>query len=203
MIISNNKNEILSDEEDNNKKEKKPKKMKKSNFYKILDDDNKENTKYMTYNELLNDDSRINQSNICYDFIKINPFQYKIYLLYKKVKMNLMILDLYNNTLNSLKETEQFYFVLNLLIKIVSKSDIILICQFLNYLKSKQDKKSFIDKLYKHQLFFFWLLETSFQSFMIIESNFDETKFKQGFNIDPIDENSSEKKKILSEEEKK
>ena len=202
MIISKNINEVLSDDEvKDNKKEKKQKKMKKNNFYKIIDDDNKENTKNMTYNESLNDESK--QNNIYYDYIKINPFQYKISLLYKKVKMNSMILDLYNNTLNSLKETEQFYFVLNLLIKIVSKSDIILICQFLNYLKSKQDKKSFIDKLYKHQLFFFWLLETSFQSFMIIESNFDEKKFKQGFNIDPIDENSSEKKKILSEEEKK
>ena len=204
LIIANNIKEISSDDEvKNNKKEKKHKKLKKNNFYKILDDNNKENSKTMTYSESLYDELKMQENSICYNYIKISSFQYKVYLSYKKVKMNLMILALYNNTLNSLKETEQFTFVLNLLIKIVSKSDIILISEFLNYLKSKSSKKSFLDKLYKHQLLYFWLLETSFQSFMIIESNFDEKKFKQGFTIDPIDENSSEKNKILSEEKKK
>ena len=206
MIISNNINEIISNDEDkDNKKEKKSKKLKKSNFYKIFDEDNKENTRNKTFSEpeSLYEDLKNQNNSVCYNYIKINSIQYKVSLNYKKVKMNSMILDLYNNTLNSLKESEQFNFVLNLLIKIVSKSDIILISEFLNYLKNKSNKKSFLDKLYKNQLLLIWLLETSFQSFMIIESNFDEKKFKQGFTIDPVDENSSEKKKILSEEEKR
>ena len=46
-----------------------------------------------------------------------------------------------------------------------------------------------------------YLLETSYQTFMIIESGFDKNKFKPGFTIDPIDEKTSEKNKILSDEE--
>ena len=181
-------------------KDKKIKKLKKNDFYKIDEDKDRKSMTYSQreteFNEL-----RIHQNGVCFNYIKINSTQQKVYLSYKKIKMNTMILDLYNNTLNFFKESEQFDFISNLLIRIVSKSDIILICKFLNNIKEKSKNNTISYKLYKNQQFFHWLLETSFQTFMIIESGFDKNKFKPGFTIDPIDEKTSEKNKILSDEE--
>ena len=189
--------ETIEDEKQNTSiKINKVKKLKKNDFYK--------SGRTMTFTEkTLIEEFDIGQNSERLSYLKISSFQEKVYQNYKKVKLNMMILDLYNNTLSTFKESEHFDFVLNLLIKIVSKSDITLITQFLNLLKNKSEKKTFKENLYKNTIFFHWILETSFQIFMVIESNFDENKFKPGFTIDPIDENSSEKKKILSEEEKR
>ena len=116
--------------------------------------------------------------------------------------MKWMISELYNNSLNSFKEKEQNDFVLNLLVKIVAKIDINLICKFLEDINEKSKNKIILNTINKNNLLFHWLLETSFQSFMIKETNFDENKFKPGFNIHPIDEKSSDKKIILTEKEK-
>jgi len=200
--------EIIAEIKDNNTqiiaKEKKTKKLKNFNFnfYKTTKDSHSKTMNYPS-NSGNNDNSTINnQSSVNYDKIKITPEQQKIYKNYKKEKLNLMILELYNNTLQSFKEKEQNDFVLNLLIKIVSKSDIILICQFLEDLKDKSKNKKLLNAIDKNELLFKWLLETSFQIFMIKESTNEENKFQPGFITNPIDEKSPEKKSLLSELEK-
>ena len=196
LLLIKDYEEIENEKQNNSTSIKKTKKLKKNDFYKV--------GRAMTFSNIqLYEDFEICQNSERFSYLKISSLQEKVYQNYKKVKLNMMILDLYNNTLSTFKESDHFNFVLNLLIKIVSKSDITLITQFLNLLKTKSEKKTFKKNLYKNTIFFHWILETSFQIFMVIESNFDENKFKPGFTIDPVDENSSEKKKILSEEEKR
>ena len=60
-----------------------------------------------------------------------------------------------------------FDFILNLLIKIVSKGDIILINKFLDDIKKKSETKDKLEQILENQQFFHWLLETSFQAYMI------------------------------------
>jgi hypothetical protein len=85
----------------------------------------------------------------------------------------------------------------------VSKGDIILIIRFLDDLKKNLENYDVKKIVYKNPLFLHWLLETSFQAYMIEESNFDEEKFHPGFYIDPLDDDSLEAKQIFTEEEKK
>ena len=198
----NNSDEIKVENKKN--KEKKDKKLKKNNFYKINDDGT---SKAMTYTndkqfKQFNNETKINQNVVTYNSIKISPEQKKIYQTYKKEKINLMLSELYNNSLNSFKESENYNFFLNLLIKIVSKSDTNLICKFLNDIQEKSKNKKIRNNIYQSELLFHWLLETSFQSFMIKETNFDKNKFKPGFNIEQIYDNSSGNYKVLSEHEK-
>ena len=110
---------------------------------------------------------------------------------------------LYNNIFHILRLKIDFDFILNLLIKIVSKGDIFIINKFLDDLKSENEIKDKLVQILEHQQFFHWLLETSFQAYMIKESNFDEKKFVPGFCIGPINDNSEEKKHIFTKEEKR
>ena len=204
---NNNENEPLNEDKIAKKKKtniglKKGKKVKKNNnFYKINED---EVSKSMTFtgNESLKE-LTLKPKDASFNYIKVTPVQQKIYLNYKRKKINIMIFELYNNTLKSYKESPQCNFVLNLLIKIVSKSDIILISKFLKDLEKKSEKKKLLENMNQSIYLFHWLLETSFQAFMIKESNFDKDKFKPGFNIEPLNNDSPEKIKILKEEEKK
>ena len=202
-IILENKDKIENKDKNNQiiAKEEKTKKLNINNFYKKRDGEYSKTMVYSSKSENIDTSSKNNQININYAQIKITPEQKKVQKNYKKEKLDSMISELYNNTLQSFKEKEQNDFVLNLLIKIVSKSDIILICQFLEDLKEKSKNKKLLNIINKNELLFEWLLETSFQIFMIKESNNEENKFKPGFIINPIDEKSSDKKQILSEQE--
>ena len=201
-IILNSSMNIEINEDKKNKtiiKEKKGKKLKKNNFYKLTERES--NSRTISFpNSIYN--ININESDDNHDYIKITSEQHNIYQKYKKEKMKWMISELYNNSLNSFKEKEENDFILNLLVKIVAKSDINLICKFLEDINEKSKNKIILNTINKNNLLFHWLLETSFQSFMIKETNFDENKFKPGFNIHPIDEKSSDKKIILTEKEK-
>ena len=194
-IIKSKKIEtIIIKKNDKEIEEVKFKKLKKNNFYKINKDGMSKSMTYSNDMGQINSKQNIHQNGVWYNYIKISPEQQKVNHLYKKEKMNLMKLDLYNNSIKIFKEPEYYDFVLNLLIKIVSKSDINLISNFLEDLKMKLNNEKMMNNIYKNELLFKWLLETSFQSFMIKESNFDENKFKPGLIIND---------NILSEEEKK
>ena len=192
----------LQTDDKNNKtfiKEKKGKKLKKNNFYKLTErESNSKTFSFQTNSDnifsSINNNLNINNIDYNHDYIEITAEQKSIYQKYKKEKMKWMISELYNNSLNSFKEKEQNDFVLNLLVKIVSKSDINLICKFLADLKEKSKNKILLSTINKNNLLFHWLLETSFQSFMIKETNFDESKFKPGFNIDPKNETDKKEK---------
>ena len=177
-------------------KAKNTKKLNKNdNFYKRnkkndLDDINEEDIcKTSTFK------SKIIRNGAQFNCIKITSIQQKIYLNYQKVKIMYLIKELYNKVIDSLNKKE-IDFILNLLIKIVSKGDIILIIRFLDDLKKKVETFDVKKIVYKNSLFLHWLLETSFQAYMIKESNFDAEKFQPGFYIDPLDDDSLEEKKI-------
>ena len=182
---------------------KKYKKLNKHSAFKINNNDleNDDFNKTMTFNNRNN--FKINKNGKQFVYIKITSIQQKIYLNYKKKKMNQLISGLYNKIFDSFKEKMDFDFVLNLLIKIVSKGDIILINKFIDDLKKRNETKDKLDQILENQQFFHWLLETAFQAYMIKESNFDEKKFAPGFCIDPINEDSNGKKHIFNEEEKR
>ena len=146
---------------------------------------------------------KICQNGRQFNYIKITTTEQKIYLNYKKEKINDLINGLYDNIFNSFKEKIGFDFIMSLLVKIVSKGDILLILKFLDNLKKKFETKEKKELIYNNQLLFLWLLETSFQTYMIKESNFNEEKFLPGFCIDPIKEEEGESIHLLSEGEKK
>ena len=198
-----NKKKGMDSEKDLIKIAKNYKKLNKRSFFnkKNVDLDNDDFNKTMTFNNRNN--FKINKNGKQFVYIKITSIQQKIYLNYKKKKMNQLISGLYNNIFKSFKEKIDFDFILNLLIKIVSKGDIILINKFIDDLKKKSETKEKLVQILENQQFFHWLLETSFQAYMIKESNYDEKKFSPGFCIDPVDEDSSEKRHIFNEEEKR
>ena len=212
--ISNNDNlsneiNIEINKIDDNKSLKKTKTDK--NFLKIFKKENKNkiNDKDLDndddYNEYLtsnyNKNYKISKNGRKYAYIKITSIQHKIYLNFKKKKMNELILGLYANVLKELKEKIGIDFILNLLVKIVSKGDIILINNFLDEIKKKSEIKDIEEQIYNNSELLLWLLETSFQAMMIKQSNFDEKKYMPGFFIDPI--NEKDKKHIFNEEEKR
>ena len=181
---------------------KNSKKLNKNNFYKRnnknnLDDlDDEDLSKTYTFK------GKIFKNGEQFNCIKITSIQQKIYLNYKKKKIMTLIKELYNNVIKSIKKKE-IDFILNLLIKIVSKGDIILIIRFLDDIKKNIENYDVKKIVYNNPLFLHWLLETSFQAYMIEESNFDTEKFHPGFYIDPFDDDSLEGKKNFTEEEKK
>ena len=181
---------------------KNSKKLNKNNFYKRnnknnLDDlDDEDLSKTYTFK------GKIVKNGEQFNCIKITSIQQKIYLNYKKKKIMTLIKELYNNVIKSIKKKE-IDFILNLLIKIVSKGDIILIIRFLDDIKKNIENYDVKKIVYNNPLFLHWLLETSFQAYMIEESNFDTEKFHPGFYIDPFDDDSLEGKKNFTEEEKK
>ena len=176
---------------------KNTKKINKSKFSRYNEDYNK------TIVENKNFSISENGREYTYINIKITTTQQKIYLNYKKKKMKELIQALYTYIFKSLKEKIGFELFLNLLLKIVSKGDIILINQFLDEFKKKSESKDRTEEIYNDPHFFHWLLETSFQIYMMKNANFDEKKFMPGFCIDPIDENSKDKRHIYTNEERK
>ena len=110
---------------------KNSKKLNKNNFYKRnnknnLDDlDDEDLSKTYTFK------GKIVKNGEQFNCIKITSIQQKIYLKYKKKKIMILIKELYNNVIKSLRKKE-IDFILNLLIKIVTKEYIILIINFLN-----------------------------------------------------------------------
>ena len=72
-------------------------------------------------------------------------------LNYKNKKINQLLLELYNNIFHILRLKLDFDFILNVLIKIVSKGDIFIINKFLDDLKKKNETKDKLVQILEHQ----------------------------------------------------
>ena len=177
------------------------KKLNKSSMHKMnsFDSENLDFNKSLTFNE--NNNFEINQNGAHFTYIKITTIQQKIYLNYKKNKINDLILGLYKNIFNSFTNKVGYSFILNLLVKIVSKSDIFLINKFLNDLKKKSESKGWQKQICDNRQLFHWLLETSFQVYMQIESKNNKKTFTPGFCIEPSDEYLDEELPLFTETE--
>ena len=205
--LNSSNNDIQNESLDHDKNTDK-KKMKKNPFEKNIISKSKSNIinsnincfQDITYDE--KNHLKINQNGTKFVYIKVTSNQQKIYFNYKKEKMNELISGLYDNIFKFFKEKVGFSLILNLLIKIVSKSDIILINKFLDDIKKSSDIEK-LKQIYNNQQFLHWLLETSFQIYMIKEFNFDTKKFEPGFCINPTFKNSKDREDSLKEEEKR
>ena len=187
----NNNPKRIQSEKNAKRLAKNYKKLKPSSFYKnnIDDIDNDYFNKSVTFNE--NNNLKINQNGTQFTYIKITSLQQKIYLNYKKNKIYDIISGLYNMIFESFKDKVGYGFILNLLVKIVSKSDIILINKFLDDLKEKSRTKEWKKQICDNNQLFHWLLETSFQIYMQNESQKNKNIFVPGFCIEPINEEDS------------
>ena len=126
----------------------------------------------------------------------------KLYSLYDKTKLIILIKDLYDLICKVFNEGVMIELCLSLLTKIVSKGDILLILSFLKFLKneinnSNIESKAKIYEIFNNQDLFQWLVETFFQAKLIKKSNLDKTIFVPGFNL------NSEKNENFDEQAKK
>ena len=121
----------------------------------------------------------------------------KIYSLYNKKKLKILIYNLYSLVNKYFSEGTFIKLCLNLLIKIVSKGDLFLICSFLDTLNTEdfenpENKSIFNEELKNNQNLLQWLIETSFHANLIKEANYNKQKFLPGFDIDTIIVNGNE-----------
>ena len=131
-----------------------------------------------------------------------------IYLIYNKTKLKVLINNLYKFVIKFFNEGILTKLCLSLLIKIVSKGNILLILFFIESLNSaflNNSNKEFENELNNNNLLLQWLIETNFQAKLILDSNLDENEFVPGFDLNAnkiengfeISLNNKEKLEIL------
>ena len=126
------------------------------------------------------DDDKFNQfffiNNIKYNYLVLSSQQLKLNNNLNKSKLeeliNIMFEKIYNNFTVGIDAKMN----LNILIKILSKGDVILSIKFLEKIKEEIVSKSrrYIEKyseIYSNNNFFNWLLETSFHAYLLKDSN--------------------------------
>ena len=145
----------------------------------------------------------IKKNGKTFKYIKITAEQQKIYLKYKTEKINNLIEGLYNSIISLFKKIIDFDFYIDLLIKLVSKGNIIIIKKFLDDLKNNSTIQTNKKTIFSNHQLFHWLFETCFQAYMIKEQKYNKDLFVPGFCINPFKEESGGKKEIFNEEEKK
>ena len=174
------------------------------------------------YNEIYGEDD-LNNSKSKLNGIKlstiINGVKYKIPILnqnmtkihsiYNKKKLCLLINNLFDIVYKFFSEGTSIRLSLNLLTKIVSKGDLLLISTFLTNLKSEtssnqseENNKKKLEEIYENQNLLQWLIETCFQAILIKESKLDHTIFVPGFNINVSKVDNDGNEKELTNEEK-
>ena len=129
-------------------------------------------------------------SGIQYNYLDKTELENKIFSNYEKEKINILLLELYNITYKSFKETESSQLYLNFLVKIASKGNISLIITFLQDLSKEKNK---YNEIYDNQMLLNFILETNFQGYMIKSTNFDQNKFFSRFYIN-VNENTFKNK---------
>ena len=122
-----------------------------------------------------------------YNLYSPTEIQKKISKKYNKKKFFSLINGLYEKILNHFDDNICLNLKLNLLIELVSHGDLLLIKTFISkisLLKDEQEnnKKENITELINNEKLFQWLLETSFQIYILKEDK--EKKFKTGFSMD-------------------
>ena len=134
-----------------------------------------------------------------YFLFSSTDIQRKIYKKYNKKKYHSLLNDIYEKILFYFNDKICTNFNLNLLIEIVSNGDLLLIQSFVSKIyeiyksekekdkNQEKDKKEFaLNELFDNQHLFHWLLETSFQIYIIINSDKDKSNkpFIPGFSLD-------------------
>ena len=127
-------------------------------------------------------------SGIKYNYLNKTETENKLYSNYNQAKIHSMIFELFTNIYKAFIEAPSFTINLKLLIKILSKSDISLIITFLQNLNNLSKDKTKNKEIFDSQELLLWILETSFQSFMIKSTNYDQNKFLSRFYFRTIEE---------------
>ena len=145
-----------------------------------------------------------NINGIKYSLPVLSENKIKIYSIYNKIKLRSLINDLFNIIYKYFHEETLITLSLNLLIKIVSKGDILLVSRFLEKLQQETSdikNKKKIDEIYDNHNLLHWLIETCFQASLIKSSNLDHTTFVPGFNINiSTSDNEGNEKKLDNKE---
>ena len=123
-----------------------------------------------------------------------------IYSSYNKKKLKFLIYNLYTIVYKNFCEGTLIRLCINLLIKLVSKGDLIMISSFLTALNSQSFKNTnekeciqiLEEELKNNQNLIQWLIETCFHAKLIKENDFDLDKFVPGFDINVKIENGKE-----------
>ena len=116
----------------------------------------------------------------------------KIYSLYDKKKLKTLITNLFEIVLQYFSNGILIKLCINILIKLASKLDILMIYTFLEALSTELFKNSkdinnkFLEDLKNNQSLIQWLIETYFHAKLLKENNFDTKKFTPGFIINVI-----------------
>ena len=174
------------------------------------------------YNEIYGEDD-LNNSKSRLNGIKLNTYindikfslpildknMTKIHSIYNKKKLNVLINDLFNIIYKFFHDGISIRLSLNLLTKIVSKGDLLLVSTFLeklqietNNIHPTEDSKKKTEEIYDNQNLLQWLIETCFQAILIKGSKLDHTIFVPGFNINVSKKDKEGKEIKLNDTEK-
>jgi len=134
-------------------------------------------------------------NNIKYNYLTLSPEQEKLNINYNKIKLDELINNFFDKIYNNFNSGTDSKMNLNLLVKIVSKGDILLYIKFLDKIKQELESKGhrFLEKqteIISSNNLLHWLLETSFHSYLLLDSIEDLNNY--GFKI-PSNINNEEK----------
>ena len=204
----NNKEENIDNDQENVKKEKSEEKKENMNTQKVEND---------LFNEMYSDTDSGEPKNQLNSVKEINGVKYslpifnnnleKIYSLYNKKRLKILLYNLYQIVNKKFYEGLHLKLCINLLIKLVSKGDLFMISSFLEALNTENFENSLTNKnileeeLKNNQTLLQWLIETNFHLHLIKESKMNKQLFVPGFDIDNKIENGNEI--IINETEKK
>ena len=150
--------------------------------------------------------SKIN--DVLYYIPKFNDNLIKIHSIYNKKKLSLLINNLFNIIYKYFHEEVAIKLSLNLLTKIVSKGDLLLVSKFLNKIKEEEEinknnrDSKIMKEIYDNQNLLQWLIETCFQTILIKGSNLDHTIFVPGFNTNVSKKDNKGNETMLNVTEK-
>ena len=158
-----------------------------------------ENKKDVLEKEINKDENRDDKKNIKYGIkseIEIDGNNYYLYSSsdiqkkiskkYNKKKYHLLLNNIYEKVLSYLNDNISKNFKLNLLIEIVSNGDLLLIQSFISKIHQlhksleEQEKNDLLDNLN----LLHWILETSFQIYILKSRDKNSKSFIPGFSID-------------------
>ena len=146
--------------------------------YYLLIDERGKNVKVMNVSGEIDED-KFNQfffiNNIKYNYLVLSPQQQKLNYNYNKQKLNDLIIIFFDKVYLNFTSGTDIKMNLNILVKVVSKGDILLIIKLLEKIKQELGSKGrrYMDKINEinsNNNFLHWILETSFHSYLLKDS---------------------------------
>ena len=175
--------------------------------YYLLIDERGKNVKVANVSGELDDD-KFNKlffiNNIKYNYLALSPQQLKLQNNINKEKLDELINCMFDKIYNNFTSGIDTKMNLNILVKIVSKGDIILTIKFLDKIKQEIDTKSrrYVEKtseIYSNNNFLHWLLETSFHCYLLKDSIKKNLKDEYEYGIKFPNNTSKEQKSSYSD----